>query len=81
MIYLALNIERYIYFAYQSIQSLLNRQGVNMDKFALEILKIDQDDPKVFEKWAALVELYYPGELEKEQVKHMRQCAALIGEL
>lgn len=52
-----------------------------MDKFALEILKIDQDGSNDYATWAKLVELYCQEDLEQEQVKHMKQCVALIGDL
>lgn len=75
MIYVALNIERYIYFRYQSMQYLINRQGGYVERKEQEYWeKIRKEFIERFCK-AAL------HEDDEDQIKHMKQCMALIGDL
>lgn len=55
-----------------------------MDKFEEEVAKLDEHDPCLIEKWEELIERFCKPALhhdDETQVKHMKQCVALIGYL
>lgn len=53
-----------------------------MDWFDKEVEKLDENDPNLIEKWENLIDKFWKHEADQEaQVKHMKQCVALIGDL